>query len=132
MVNHIAPPANGPTLGMKRSAARPDRPGQTRQSSGTFFSTGVELTPGGCIVAEPCGPNEQLPRWEVRPGDLCRREDTRARRKWLAWRPVTFQPITREIIRESRVFARLHRQIMLALSSKYSLAYYEMIQKRGT
>jgi nucleoside diphosphate kinase len=42
-----------------------------------------------------------------------------------------FQPLMREIISESRVFARLHRQIMFALSSKYSLALYEMVQKRG-
>jgi len=42
-----------------------------------------------------------------------------------------FQPLMREIVAESRVFARLHRQIMFALSSKYSLALYEMIQKRG-
>jgi nucleoside diphosphate kinase len=42
-----------------------------------------------------------------------------------------FQPLMRAIIFESRVFARLHKQIMFALSSKYSLALYEMIQKRG-
>lgn len=42
-----------------------------------------------------------------------------------------FQPLMREIVSESRVFARLHKQIMFALSSKYSLALYEMIQKRG-
>jgi len=42
-----------------------------------------------------------------------------------------FQPLMREIINESRVFARLHKQIMFALSSKYSLALYEIIQKRG-
>jgi hypothetical protein len=42
-----------------------------------------------------------------------------------------FQPLMRAIISESRVFARLHKQIMFALSSKYSLALYEMIQKRG-
>ena len=42
-----------------------------------------------------------------------------------------FQPLMREIINESRVFARLHKKIMFALSSKYSLALYEMIQKRG-
>jgi hypothetical protein len=42
-----------------------------------------------------------------------------------------FQPLMREIIAESRIFARLHKQIMFALSSKYSLALYEMIQKRG-
>jgi hypothetical protein len=42
-----------------------------------------------------------------------------------------FHPIMREIVSESRVFARLHKQIMFALSSKYSLALYEMIQKRG-
>jgi nucleoside diphosphate kinase len=42
-----------------------------------------------------------------------------------------FQPLMREIVAESRVFARLHKQIMFALSSKYSLALYEMIQKRG-
>jgi len=42
-----------------------------------------------------------------------------------------FQPLMREIINESCVFARLHKKIMFALSSKYSLALYEMIQKRG-
>jgi nucleoside diphosphate kinase len=42
-----------------------------------------------------------------------------------------FQPLMREIIVESKVFARLRKQIMFALSSKYSLALYEMIQKRG-
>ena len=42
-----------------------------------------------------------------------------------------FHPIMRAIVSESRVFARLHKQIMFALSSKYSLALYEMIQKRG-
>jgi nucleoside diphosphate kinase len=42
-----------------------------------------------------------------------------------------FQPLMREIVAESRVFARLRKQIMFALSSKYSLALYEMIQKRG-
>jgi hypothetical protein len=42
-----------------------------------------------------------------------------------------FHPLMREIISESTVFARLHKQIMFALSSKYSLALYEMIQKRG-
>jgi nucleoside diphosphate kinase len=42
-----------------------------------------------------------------------------------------FHPQMRAIIGESRVFARLHKQIMFALSSKYSLALYEMIQKRG-
>ena len=42
-----------------------------------------------------------------------------------------FQALMREIISESRVFARLHKKIMFALSSKYSLALYEMIQKRG-
>lgn len=35
------------------------------------------------------------------------------------------------IIAESRIFARLHRTIMFKLSSKYSLALYEIIQKRG-
>lgn len=42
-----------------------------------------------------------------------------------------FHPIMLQIIKESRVFARLHKQIMFALSSKYSLALYEMVQKRG-
>ena len=40
----------------------------------------------------------------------------------------THQPLMREIVAESRVFARLHKQIMFALSSKYSLALYEMIR----
>ena len=42
-----------------------------------------------------------------------------------------FHPLMRQIIAESTVFARLHKQIMFALSSKYSLTLYEMIQKRG-
>jgi hypothetical protein len=37
----------------------------------------------------------------------------------------------RGIIGESTIFARLHRKIMFALTSKYSLALYEMVQKRG-
>lgn len=42
-----------------------------------------------------------------------------------------FQQGLCEIILESTVFARLHKKIMFSLSSKYSLALYEMIQKRG-
>jgi hypothetical protein len=37
----------------------------------------------------------------------------------------------RKIIRESTIFARLRIEVMFALSSKYSLALYEMVQKRG-
>ncbi|MBD9529795.1 MULTISPECIES: replication initiation protein [Paracoccus] len=37
----------------------------------------------------------------------------------------------RRIIRNSQVFARLQREVMFALSSKYALTLYEMIQKRG-
>ncbi len=37
----------------------------------------------------------------------------------------------RHIIKESTVFARLQKEIVLALSSKYALALYEMVQKRG-
>ncbi|QIE48261.1 replication initiation protein (plasmid) [Pseudohalocynthiibacter aestuariivivens] len=37
----------------------------------------------------------------------------------------------RRIIKDSTVFARLQRQVMFALSSKYALTLYEMIQKRG-
>lgn len=37
----------------------------------------------------------------------------------------------REIIKESTVFARLQKEVMFALSSKYALALYEMVQKRG-
>lgn len=37
----------------------------------------------------------------------------------------------RKIIRDSTVFARLQREVMFALSSKYALTLYEMIQKRG-
>lgn len=42
-----------------------------------------------------------------------------------------FPPMLCAIIAESTVFARLHKQIMFALSSKYALALYEMVQKRG-
>jgi len=37
----------------------------------------------------------------------------------------------RRVIKESRVFARLQTDVMFALTSKYGLALYEMIQKRG-
>lgn len=37
----------------------------------------------------------------------------------------------RRIIRESTIFARLRIEVMFALSSKYALALYEMVQKRG-
>ncbi|QBF34324.1 replication initiation protein [Thalassococcus sp. S3] len=37
----------------------------------------------------------------------------------------------RNIIRDSAVFARLQREVMFALSSKYALTLYEMVQKRG-
>ncbi|WP_425041620.1 replication initiation protein [Primorskyibacter sp. S187A] len=37
----------------------------------------------------------------------------------------------RKIIKNSTVFARLQREVMFALSSKYALTLYEMVQKRG-
>ena len=37
----------------------------------------------------------------------------------------------RRIIKDSTVFARLQKEVMFALSSKYALTLYEMIQKRG-
>ncbi len=37
----------------------------------------------------------------------------------------------RKIIGDSTVFARLKREIMFALTSKYALTLYEMVQKRG-
>ena len=37
----------------------------------------------------------------------------------------------RALIADSSIFARLHKDVMLHLTSKYSLALYEMIQKRG-
>ena len=40
-------------------------------------------------------------------------------------------PRLRRIITDSTVFARLQREVMFALSSKYALTLYEMIQKRG-
>ncbi len=37
----------------------------------------------------------------------------------------------RKIIRNSTVFARLQREVMFALTSKYALTLYEIVQKRG-
>jgi hypothetical protein len=37
----------------------------------------------------------------------------------------------RTIIRDSTIFARIRKDVMFALSSKYALALYEMLQKRG-
>lgn len=40
-------------------------------------------------------------------------------------------PRLRRIIKNSAVFARLQREVMFALTSKYALTLYEMVQKRG-
>jgi len=40
-------------------------------------------------------------------------------------------PRLRKVIRNSNIFARLQREVMFALSSKYALTLYEMVQKRG-
>lgn len=37
----------------------------------------------------------------------------------------------RKVIKNSTIFARLQREVMFALSSKYALTLYEMVQKRG-
>lgn len=37
----------------------------------------------------------------------------------------------RRIIKDSTIFARLQREVMFALTSKYALTLYEMVQKRG-
>ena len=37
----------------------------------------------------------------------------------------------RELVQDSTVFARLQKDVMFQLSSKYALALYEMIQRRG-
>ena len=37
----------------------------------------------------------------------------------------------RKVISDSNIFARLQKDVMFALSSKYALALYEMLQKRG-
>lgn len=37
----------------------------------------------------------------------------------------------RRIIEDSTVFARLKREVMFALTSKYALTFYEIVQKRG-
>jgi len=37
----------------------------------------------------------------------------------------------RKIIKNSTVFARLQKEVMFALTSKYALTLYEMVQKRG-
>lgn len=42
-----------------------------------------------------------------------------------------FDPELRRIIQNSNVFARIRSEVAFALSSKYALALYEMIQKRG-
>ena len=43
----------------------------------------------------------------------------------------SFPAAIRGIIRESSQYARLQKQVMFAFSSKYALALYEMVQKRG-
>src|SRR3954453_13264020 len=43
----------------------------------------------------------------------------------------TFPAAVRGIIRQSSQYARLQKQVMFAFSSKYALALYEMVQKRG-
>jgi hypothetical protein len=43
----------------------------------------------------------------------------------------SFPAAVRGIIRESSQYARLQKQVMFAFTSKYALALYEMVQKRG-
>lgn len=43
----------------------------------------------------------------------------------------SFPAAVRGIIRESSQYARLQKQVMFAFSSKYALALYEIVQKRG-
>src|SRR3954451_11151910 len=43
----------------------------------------------------------------------------------------SFPAAVRGIIRQSSQYARLQKQVMFAFSSKYALALYEMVQKRG-
>jgi len=43
----------------------------------------------------------------------------------------SFPAAVRGIIRTSSQYARLQKQVMFAFSSKYALALYEMVQKRG-
>ena len=42
----------------------------------------------------------------------------------------TFPDALIKVIRDTRIFARLHTKVMFELSSKYSLALYEFLQKR--
>lgn len=42
----------------------------------------------------------------------------------------SFPPELVDIIEKTQIFARIHTEVMFALSSKYSLALYEWIQKR--
>ena len=42
-----------------------------------------------------------------------------------------FDADMRDIIRESSIFARLQTEVMFCFSSKYALALWEMVQKRG-
>lgn len=46
--------------------------------------------------------------------------------------PITynFPPALINIVKTTKIFARLHTEVMFALSSKYSLSLYECIQKR--
>lgn len=43
----------------------------------------------------------------------------------------SFPAAVRGIIKQSSQYARLQKQVMFAFSSKYALALYEMVQKRG-
>lgn len=43
----------------------------------------------------------------------------------------SFPAAVRSIIQESSQYARLQKQVMFAFSSKYALALYEIVQKRG-
>lgn len=42
----------------------------------------------------------------------------------------TFDPVLREILTNSNVFARLKMNVMLSFTGKYGLALYEMVEKR--
>ena len=64
----------------------------------------------------------------VRSFSLLEQVDEPVRKDGLIY--YRFPQKLRELIQNSNIFARLQKDVMLSLSSKYALALYEMLQKR--
>jgi len=102
----------------------PNRTIRARTAVGSTFLAGLELAREGALTGEGSGPETFTRRVKFLAGT---EEATRS--DGIVY--YSFPAAVRGIIRESSQYARLQKQVMFAISSKYTLALYEMVQKCG-